>query len=1096
MKLYLLVLSVLILSFLNAQVSIAPGNTYTQDFNSIGTSQTATLPSGWKADNPGSVRTVGNYSSAGTQTTQRAGDNMSSSATNGIYNFAAGDPTTSTERAVGGLSSGSASKSVNVYLFLRNTGTSDITSFNISYKVEKYRNGTNSAGFTIQLYYSTDGSNWTSAGSSFTTSFSANADNNGYPSAPGVTVNVSGTLTVTVPQNGDLYLAWNYSVTSGSTTSNAQALGIDDVSIEAVGSAPPILNATPTSITGLNYTYGNGPSASQTFTVSGSNLSPASENITITAPTNFEISLNGTDFYSTLSLPYSSSTLASTTVYVRLVGGLNVGYYNGNVTISGGGATSIHVSVDGTVSTVNNFAPGDFAVLSVCSNINCQGGANGDDEISFMCFRDINPGDEFIITDNGYQRLYANMWGNSEGTYRIVRTGSTIPAGTVITIRLHNTSPYFEGVYPDNNWSMTNLNFAGTSVVLNSNGDQIFFMQGGTWNKGTSNGSHDATYTPGVFLFAFNTNNVWQDFANSTQHSGLVPGMECFNMMPGVATDFLEYTGPTTPATKREWINRINNSANWTNRIDCSTYFASGNRIHYGQSYTILPGGYAAGIWTGSYNTDWFNCRNWQDLEIPDSLTNVTIPSSGVTYDPTIGAPPTTPVAYTAAYCNNIDIQNGRTLTMNNSASRLDVYGNFNNQGSLNFTNGVINFVSGNDTISGIGLQFYKLGIKKSSASNTVQLQNDIFISNQLDLTRGKVVTGNYKVVVTNTSSSAIVNHSTNSYIVGNLRRYVASTGSYDFPLGSTSYYELGSINLNSSSGLSYIDGYFTTPHVTPINISSLGLTVNGTLLTELLNYGFWTFTPNGGTYNYDITLTSRGHTNEGPTAASHAVIKRANSSVDWVSEGIHNNSDQSMVSGVYVTAKRRSLTAFSDFAIAKANGALPVELTQFDIRKNDDDVTIWWETATETNCDFYRLEKWDGSSLIKSWYVQGQGTTSQISHYEINDSWMPGVFVYKLYQTDYDGTEHFLGARILENKRNPMLHVVQKGNLLSISGLEGKSTIMLLDELGRKLSEIYTTEGQADVTLPSASHVYFLQILSNGQLIYHQLLTPTFNQN
>ena len=127
---------------------------------------------------------------------------------------------------------------------------------------------------------------------------------------------------------------------------------------------------------------------------------------------------------------------------------------------------------------VTQFEDGDFVVLSLCSNIDsCQSGySRGDDEISFMCFKNISTNDEFIITDNGYERVDTNKWGTSEGTYLIKRTGGTIPAGTVITIRLKNNSPYFEGVYPDNNWSMTNIGWAGTSVVLNSYGDQIYFL--------------------------------------------------------------------------------------------------------------------------------------------------------------------------------------------------------------------------------------------------------------------------------------------------------------------------------------------------------------------------------------------------------------------------------------------------------------------------------------------------------------------------------------------------------------------------------------------------------------------------------------------
>lgn len=242
-----------------AQVNISAGNTVTQDF-SIGTTATATLPTGWKADKNTTVRLVGSYSTAATATSVAGGNTLSSTAGNGIYNFGAGVSGTATDRAVGGLSSSSASKSVNVYVQLTNNGAGSISSFTISYAVEKYRNGSNSAGFSIQMYYSTDGTTWTSAGSDFLTSYVADADNNGYASAPGTTTNVSSkTLSQALAAGNSLYLAWNYSVTSGTTTSNAQALGIDDVSITAVSSTPisvPVVSdASPSGTVGLPFSY-------------------------------------------------------------------------------------------------------------------------------------------------------------------------------------------------------------------------------------------------------------------------------------------------------------------------------------------------------------------------------------------------------------------------------------------------------------------------------------------------------------------------------------------------------------------------------------------------------------------------------------------------------------------------------------------------------------------------------------------------------------------------------------------------------------------------------------------------------------------------
>ncbi|HNX02281.1 MAG TPA: chitobiase/beta-hexosaminidase C-terminal domain-containing protein [Candidatus Cloacimonas sp.] len=337
--LFIVMLTLSFIGGLFAQVNIQAGQNVTQNLDGLGTSATATLPAGWKADKNNSVRLVGAYSAAVTATERAGGNNMSSSAGNGIYNYGAGPADTAEDRAVGFISSSSATKSGNVYVQLTNNGSSAINSFTISYNVEKYRMGTNSAGFSIQMYYSNDGTTWTSAGSSFLTSFPADASNNGYASAPGATVPVSATLSYSLSAGSSLYLAWNYSVTNGSTTSNAQGLGIDDVSITAEGTASPtiVVNGTLTPFS----TYTGTPSAHQTYTLSGQNLTG---NITVTAPTGFALSTDGTTYTGNLSLPATFNG----TVYVRLTGA-TAGTFSGNIIHSSSGATNVNLAVEGTV---------------------------------------------------------------------------------------------------------------------------------------------------------------------------------------------------------------------------------------------------------------------------------------------------------------------------------------------------------------------------------------------------------------------------------------------------------------------------------------------------------------------------------------------------------------------------------------------------------------------------------------------------------------------------------------------------------------------------------------------------------------------------
>jgi len=120
-------------------------------------------------------------------------------------------------------------------------------------------------------------------------------------------------------------------------------------------SATPIYLCTVNPVLSVNGTLTNfgsivigSNSTSQTFILSGSNLTGAPGNITVAAPSSYQVSLDGTNWVASVQVPYSSSTLANTTIYVRFTP-LSAGALTGNITISGGGvASSVTVAVGGT----------------------------------------------------------------------------------------------------------------------------------------------------------------------------------------------------------------------------------------------------------------------------------------------------------------------------------------------------------------------------------------------------------------------------------------------------------------------------------------------------------------------------------------------------------------------------------------------------------------------------------------------------------------------------------------------------------------------------------------------------------------------------
>ncbi len=149
----------------------------------------------------------------------------------------------------------------------------------------------------------------------------------------------------------DVSTAIQFRIYGYAATATGGTLGIDSFSINgSVENTPnPSLNAAPSSISNLNYSVANGPSTSQTITINATNLTPADDFLTITAPANFEVSTDNTTFANSVDLPYTGTSLTNAPVYVRLASGLSANNYSGSVSISGGGTTAVNVTVSGTV---------------------------------------------------------------------------------------------------------------------------------------------------------------------------------------------------------------------------------------------------------------------------------------------------------------------------------------------------------------------------------------------------------------------------------------------------------------------------------------------------------------------------------------------------------------------------------------------------------------------------------------------------------------------------------------------------------------------------------------------------------------------------
>jgi hypothetical protein len=161
----------------------------------------------------------------------------------------------------------------------------------------------------------------------------------------------------------------------GSGAQNAPD-GFDPGAWIGTASGPTI--SVGSSVTGLDYFEGSGPSAEGVFQIDGINLTA---DVLVTAPANFEVSLSsGGIFTSSVTLTQSSGT-ASGAVYVKLVSGLSPNTYTDNANVTSAGTDSQTVSLSGTVTAADTQIT-VTAFLDDFTYIASEGGPSPEDSFS------------------------------------------------------------------------------------------------------------------------------------------------------------------------------------------------------------------------------------------------------------------------------------------------------------------------------------------------------------------------------------------------------------------------------------------------------------------------------------------------------------------------------------------------------------------------------------------------------------------------------------------------------------------------------------------------------------------------------------------
>jgi hypothetical protein len=196
-------------------------------------------------------------------------------------------------------------------------------------------------------------------------------------------------------------------------------------------------------------------------------------------------------------------------------------------------------------------------------------------------------------------------------------------------------------------------------------------------------------------------------------------------------------------------------------------------------------------------------------------------------------------------------------------------------------------------------------------------------------------------------------------------------------------------------------------------------------------------------------------------------------------------------------------------FTVSQGLIPLPVSLTHFAAQRQESNVKLNWETASEQNNRGYEVQVSTDSRTFRALgfvpsRAEGTSTTRTTYSYLDTEASKTGVRYYRLRQVDLDGTEKFYGPQAVSFSKAGSLAALMVapnpfvGELtLTVPALETArtGTVVLTDMLGRTaLSQsLSLAAGVNQARLPELDKLpkgmYHLQVRLNGELQSMKLL-------
>ena len=402
---------------------------------------------------------------------------------------------------------------------------------------------------------------------------------------------------------------------------------------------------------------------------------------------------------------------------------------------------------------------------------------------------------------------------------------------------------------------------------------------------------------------------------------------------------------------------------------------------------------------------------------------------------------------------------------------------------------------AGTQTFTNNGSCVFNHVLMVKSAANAVVLNHNMVLNGtaNLTLTNGWITTGANRVIVNNPAVGSVTQGNSNSYVRGNLRRYVNTTGAYNLPVGNASKgYQRININFTTAhgggggGGYNYLDASFSDG---PLGGAVLGQHECGNNGYDVWLYdGYWTVTgartdmsavTNPGVYtaigfptSYPGTFNSYNYANVTGNASATLAKGPVFSSLALEGDCMYNSSPSSGVG-------RIGLSGFSDFGIAvDVSNPFPVEMSPLEAEPMTGFIRLNWATASEVNNRGFEVQRSTNATDFASiGWKDGVGNSSALQNYAFDDrTAKPGVkYHYRLRQVDFDGGARYsnvatavLSETVDELSLSVYPNPTDGAFVLSVASPESrKLTIDVYDLAGRRVMQTSAKAEAGTTDLP-----------------------------